>query len=294
MEKERKKSISLIVAASLLWSIGGLLIKLVQWHPVAISGMRSGIAAILMFIYIKSFKGPRSSKEIFAFSKNKYFGAACYASTVLFFVIANKMTTAANTILLQYTSPMWVALIAHFILKDQVKRRDWITVLIVFMGMGLFFIGDVDAGNMLGNLIAIFSGVSLAAAVIMIRFQEKGRAVEMTFIGNIMTFIVGLPFYFSQTFSYNAITGLLLLGVFQLGLAYILFTEAAPKVSPLESILIPVIEPLLNPIWVFLFYGERMSITAVIGGIVVVLSVVIKSIIDSREEEKLQLKLKKI
>lgn len=293
MERLRKRSIGFIIAASILWSSGGILIKLVPWHPVAISGIRSGIAAIMMFFYLKNFKGPIKTKDIFKFSKNKYFGAACYSTTVLVFVIANKMTTAANTILLQYTAPIWVALIAHFFLKEKVKRRDWITVCIVFMGMGLFFVGDMDTGNMLGNLIAVFSGISLAAAVVMMRFQN-GKAVEMTFIGNVITFIVASPFYFSQTYTVGSIVGILLLGIFQLGLAYILFAESVPHVSSLESILIPVIEPLLNPIWVFLFYGETVGITAIAGGIIVVSSVIIKSIIDNREEEKLKMKLKKV
>jgi len=248
-----------LVLASILWSTGGILIKLVDWNPVAIAGTRSGISALVMMLYMRKTK--------VTLTKQKTIGASCYASTVILFVIANKMTTAANTILLQYTAPVWVALMAGWILKEKTKVRDWVTIACVMSGMVLFFLGDLETGQMLGNGIAVLSGVALAATVVALRLQKDSSPVEMTYVGNIITFIVSIPFILKSVPDMNSIIGIVLLGIFQLGISYILFAEAIKHVNALEAILIPVIEPLLNPVWVFMFAGEAPGTLAIIGGI---------------------------
>ncbi len=286
--KNRNKAIIMLFFASVLWSTGGILIKLVDWNPVAIAGARSGISAIFMYIYLQynCKKKGKDKKLHIKFTKVKLIGACIYASTVILFVIANKLTSAANVILLQYTAPIWVAMFSGLILNERVRKSDWTSILFVMLGMGLFFVGDIEYGEMLGNILAVLSGLALAGVILTLKLQEEGTAVQMTFLGNVITFIIGIPFILKTIPSLGSIVGILLLGIFQLGLAYILFAESVKHVSAVEAILIPVIEPLLNPIWVFIFSGEAPSIMAVLGGVIVVISVVARSIYASMDLKK--------
>lgn len=271
-KSQRKKSILFLIAASVLWSTGGILIKLVDWNPVAISGTRSLIAGFLILAYL--------GKPKLKWSWTLVLGSLTYASTVILFVVANKLTTAANTILLQYTAPIWVALLAGWILKEKIKWYDWASIAVTLLGMTLFFREGISGGNFLGNIIAVFSGVGLAGVVIFLRLQKDGDPIETVLVGNFVTFIIALPFIFtSGPPSAKSLMGIALLGVFQLGCAYLFYALAIKHVSAIEAILIPVIEPLLNPVWVFLFIGEKPGTWTLIGGSVVVASVTARSLI---------------
>lgn len=270
MKEQRKKAILYLVAASVLWSIGGLFIKLVDWNPMAIAGARSGIAAIVMLLYLK-----RPIKHL---GKTKLLGACTYASLVIFFVTANKLTTSANAILLQFTAPIWVVLFSKLFLKEKIKKYDLTTIIFVILGMILFFMGDLRSGTIIGNFIAILSGISMAGMVIFLKLLGDDSPVEMTFLGNIITFIIALPFFFQSVPNLNSILGLLMLGIFQLGISYILYTLAIKYVSTIEAILIPVLEPLLNPVWVFLFTGESPGTYAFIGGAIVIIAIITREL----------------
>jgi len=285
MKTERKKAIIALVIAAVLWSTGGMLIKLIDWNPVAIAGTRSGISAILMFFYILLFRKDIKPKRILKKGKYKWLGAVIYALTVIGFVVANKLTAAANVIFLQYTAPIWVALLSGWILKERVSKFDWGIITIVILGMGLFFVGDIQKGHMLGNFLSVLTGLFLAGVVLMLKMQKNSTAIEMTFLGNLLTFVVSLPFIIGPVPDLQSIIGLVLLGIFQLGIAYILFAEAVLHVTALEAILIPVIEPLLSPIWVFLMIGEEPSFFAVIGGLIVLTAVVVRSIVTGRRNK---------
>lgn len=286
MKTDRKKGILCVFFASIFWSTGGILIKFVTWHPMAIAGMRSGITALFLYFYLLKFKKNTSIKTIVSYSRNKYIGAFFFAATMITYVVANKLTTAANAILLQFSAPIWVALISHFFINIKVKRRDWFTIAVVFIGMGLFFLGDINIGNTIGNIVAILSGVTWALVAIMLRYQENSSTVEMVILGCIISFIISMPYYFTQSYSFSSIIVILSLGIFQLGMGYLLFANGASLVSPIESALIPILEPLLNPIWVFIFYGEPVSNWAIIGGFTVITSIITKSILDIRENKK--------
>lgn len=270
MKMSRKKAIIYLVITSILWSTGGLFIKLVDWNPMAIAGSRSGIAAIIMLIYLK--------KPVKVKGKYKVLGACSYTLLTILFVTANKLTTSANAILLQFTAPIWVALFSGWFLKEKVKKCDWIIIVIIMFGMTLFFVGDLDIGNMTGNIIALVSGVAMAGMIIFLKLQKEGSPVEMTLLGNIFVLIIAIPFFFLSVPNLESIIGLLILGVFQLGISYILFTAAVKHVSVIEAILIPIIEPLLNPVWVFVFTGEKLSIYSLIGGVIIISSVIFRSI----------------
>ncbi len=247
-------------------------------NSMAIAGMRGAIASLVVLAYLKRPK--------FTFSKPQVFGAICYACMVTFFVISNKLTSAANAIVLQFTAPIWVAILSSWLLKEKIRYYDWLSIFFVSCGMVLFFIDGMGGGSSLGNIIAILSGVALAGSTIGLRLLKDSSPVENTLLGHLITLVVGLPFIFGATFNMQNIIILLLLGVFQLGISYIFFALALKHLTALESILIMFLEPILNPIWVMIFYGEKPSIFSLIGGFIVIVTLAIRSIVASKEIEK--------
>lgn len=266
----RKKATLYLVVSALLWSLGGVFTKLINWNPIAIAGMRSAITALLILIYMK--------KPKFNWSKVQVIGAISYATTVITFIVANKMTTGANAILLQYTAPIYVALFGTFFVKERTTKVDWLTIGAVFIGMVLFFIGDIDTRSMWGNFWAVVSGISFAGVAITLRMQKDGSPLESVLLGNIVTAIIGIPFMFQSMPTPMSWVGLVLMGTVQLGFPYILYTKAIKSVSALEATLIPVIEPIINPVWTFLIVGEVPGKWAVVGGIVVIGAVTARSL----------------
>ena len=280
MLKDREKAIIYLAIAACLWSTGGLFIKLVDMNPIAIAGIRSGIAAVVMLIYLR--------KPVFHFDRINITGAFVYASLLLCFVGANKLTTSANAIFLQYTSPVWVILMAAIILKEKIRRSDCITVIAVLLGMALFFVGGFGGGTPLGNGIALVSGVFQAGLVIVTKMQKRGSAVEIALLGNILTLLISIPFIPHKIPDTTSILALLFLGIFQLGIPYIFYMLAIKKVTSVEALLIPVLEPLLNPVWVFLFTGEKVAITALFGGIIVISSILINELVTTWKKKSIQ------
>jgi drug/metabolite transporter (DMT)-like permease len=263
--KERNQAILYLVGAAILWSLGGLLIKSVSWNPIAIAGTRSAIAALVMLIFQR--------KLHFTWSVTQIGCALAYAGTVILFVSANKLTTAANAILLQYTAPVYTALLSAWILKEKTTKLDWLTIAIVLSGMGLFFFDKLSIGNISGNICAILSGITFAFTAVLLRKQKNGSPIESIILGNILTALIGLPFILHSAPGPFCWFPLIILGIFQLGISYILYAWAIRYVTALEAIIIPIIEPILNPIWVFLVIGETPGPWAIIGGIIVLISV---------------------
>jgi len=272
----RIRAILYLVCAALLWSTGGFFIKWVQWNPMAIAGTRSAIGAVFIWIVLR--------KSKFSWSREQFLCAMAYAATVILFVIANKLTTAANAILLQYTAPIYVALLSFAILKEKVTAVDWVTIVVVVAGMVLFFIDDIDTKGMLGNILAITSGVTFASMAMLMRLQKDGSPLSSVFLGNIITALIGLPFMFQSMPSGSGMLGLVLLGIVQLSLPYILYTTAIKSVSALEAVLIPVIEPIANPIWVFLMLGEIPGKGAIAGGLIVIVAITFRCVIAGRKD----------
>lgn len=274
-EKQHKlKAMAYVALAAVLWSTAGLFIKWIPWPPVAIAGLRSGIASLVLLVYW--WGSERALPPLPNLQKG--FGALNYMVLVLLFIGANKLTTAANAILLQFTSPVWVLIFAAIFLKEAFRKEDLITTAAVLCGMGLFFMGNLELGGMMGNFLAILSGIAMAIMVVSLKGVKTGSPLEIVFWGNVLTFLIGLPFYGGVTISGASVFAICFLGIVQLGLSYIFFAKGIQKVSALEGILIPVLEPLLNPVWVFLFNGERPTIYAIFGGIIVVGAVAISSL----------------
>ena len=271
---KRSNAISLLVLAGALWSLGGLLIKSIEWPPLAISGLRGGIAAIVIYIFNRNNK--------FTFSKSKIIAACCYALVVTLFVMANKLTTAGNAILLQYTAPVYVALLSYMFLGEKSTIVDWVTIVILLFGLALFFIDDLTLDGFTGNIFAILSGMSFAALTLLLRKQKDDSPSDSVLLGNILTLIIGLPVIATSiTFEAKPIVLILILGVFQLGIPYIFYTTAIKHVTALDAIIFPIIEPILNPILVFFILGEALGPWALLGGALVLGGVIIRGILKT-------------
>jgi drug/metabolite transporter (DMT)-like permease len=260
-----------------LWSFGGVLVKSVDWNPVAIAGMRSAIALPFLFFVSRKTRLTGSASQIG--------GAFAYMATVLCFVGATKLTTAANAILLQYTAPAWVALFSHFLLKERVSRLDWMFVFITLLGMLLFFIDKLAAAGLFGNGLAVLSGVAFASLVCFLRHQKHGSPIGSILLGNLFTALFSIPWMLHPVRDPLSWTSLVLLGIFQIGLSYALYSVAIKHVSALEGILVPVIEPILNPVWVLLFVGETPGKWALLGGAIVITAVLIRSWISIKSKK---------
>lgn len=252
-----------ILAAAFLWSTGGLFIKLISLDAQAILSLRALFSATLFGLLFR--------KKVWYFSWNTFLVAICYAGLVSCFVISTKLTTAANAIFLQYTAPIYLILLEPLLFRTKVERVNILTVVVCFLGMGLFFVGDLQLGDMRGNLLALLSGVSLAAMMLAQRFNPPERHESAIFQGNLLVFLLFLPAVWQGKAPTPSEWGMLLfLGFIQLGLGYVLFTYGLKRVSALESSLVAMLEPVLNPVWVLIGYGEQPAPTAIIGGLLIV------------------------
>jgi len=273
------QAVLLLISTAVLWSFGGLFIKLIDMHPAATAGGRSAIAALLFFLLL--------GKPKLKMTRSQWGATLAYTATVIFFVFGTRLTTAANAILLQYTAPAYTILLSAWLLKEKNSKIDYAAVALVFVGMGLFFVEGFELGHMLGNLFAILSGVSFAIMVVFLRKQKQSSTWEPIFWGNILTAIVGLPFMVGGLPDATGWWALVALGVFQLGMSYILYTMAIKKVTAVEATLVPVIEPVLNPLWVFFGIGELPGVWAIVGGLVVILTVSARFVIVYRFSNRL-------
>ena len=279
---EKRKGELQMLACAVMWSISGIMIKYIDWSPLAIAGGRSLISAGVVVVFMVA------TKMRPVVNKNVVWAGVTLFGCVTCFVTANKMTTAANAIVLQYIAPAFVLIISALFLKHKLKKMEVAIVASTFIGIILFFVDEIDFGGMLGNLIAICSGLFMA---IMFVFNGKlALEARMTgiLIAHLLTAIVGIPIGFATyetIITTQDIVLILILGIVQLGIPYVLYALAASKISPLSCSLIGMIEPLLNPIWVAVFYGEVPGFFALIGGIVVIVSVVIYNVWDEKQSQ---------
>ncbi|MBU3699871.1 MAG: DMT family transporter [Candidatus Kapabacteria bacterium] len=264
------RAVIALVICAVLWSSGGLLIKLLPLSPLAIAGLRSVIAASVMFAWTRR-QGPLRP----TWSGAQIGSIISYMFTVVLFVWATKTTTAANAILLQYTAPIWVALLSAVITRERLQRTDVIVVCCVMAGMIVFFLDALSPGALLGNILAIASGIAFAGVALFMRAQRGESNTESIILGNVLTTIVCLPLAGGiPAPSWDWIGPLLALGILQLGISYLLYSWALAHVTALEAVLITVLEPLLNPLWVVLAIGEVPAPMSIIGGAIVLLAVI--------------------
>ena len=270
---KRTQAVFLLLAAAALWSLAGVLIKWVSLPALAVAGFRSAIALPVLLLFF--------GRRAVNFSASQLIGGVCYAATVTLFVSATKLTTSGNAILLQYTAPLYVALLSGWLLHERVRWFDWAAIAAVLCGMSLFFIDQLSADGMTGNILAILSGIAFASLIIAMRRQKDASPAGSAILGNLLTALICLPWMVESLPGEADWIVLILLGVFQLGLSYICYAVAIKKVTAMEGILIPALEPILNPLWTLLFMGEWIGPWALLGGIVVILSITFRAVMDS-------------
>lgn len=272
-DRLHRRAVLALLTAALLWSLGGLLIKWVNWNPLAIAGMRSLIgAALLAVLFHKQLRFTGSFEQLGV--------ALFYAGTVVLFVVANKLTTAANAILLQYTAPFYVILFSPWFLGETASRRDWLCLTAILLGMLLFFGDALSLEGYLGNFVALASGFCFGWMALFLRRHRHRQesAIPALVLGNLLAGVIGLPFMFPGPPDAASWVGLLLLGVVQLGLPYVLYAWALRHVRAVEGILLPMIEPVLNPVWVFLLLGETPGPLALLGGAIILSAVLLRAL----------------
>ncbi len=275
-DSKRGRGVAALLACAFLWSSAGLFIKVISWNPLAIAGMRSLIGGLVILAYIRR---PR-----FTWSRTQVLAGVAYAGCMICFVAANKLTTAANAILLQYTAPLYAAILGRLLLGEKTGWLDWVTVGIVIGGMGLFFVEKLTFSGMWGNLVAVISGIFFACAIVLLRKQKEGSPLESILLSHGITFLIALPFLWSRPPSLAGWGGIAFLGVFQIGLASIFLSYGVRHVSALGSILTAMVEPLFNPLWVFLALGEKPGAFAVAGGVVILVTVTARSVLTILRE----------
>ncbi len=263
---DRRTGILFIVFAALLWSTGGIGIKAVADPALKVSFYRSIFAAITLFILFRRDLRVRWSPA-FAVAIVSY--GACLTS----FVTATKWTTAANAIFLQYAGVIWVLLLSPLVLREPMRRRDVIAIVVALAGMALFFVGKFEARGMAGNAMALVSSVFFAMMILALRREHASSRAAVTW-GNVVLSLALLPFVAGDlaltTKSFFALT---FLGIYQIGLAYALFVKGLKHVTATEASLTGMLEPVANPIWVLLFLGERPSTFAIAGGAIVLAAI---------------------
>lgn len=275
--------ILLVVAAALLWSTGGLFIKWTKLSAVELSFGRSLLAALTVAAF--------TYREGFRLNRLTVLTSFLYAALLLLFVVATKLTTAANAIFLQYTAPIYVLLLEPLFYKEKFRATDLFTVLACIAGMSLFFVGKLEAHDVLGNITALASGVCFAFYVLLLRHphtQRVNRASSVIY-GNLLLVLITAPAGLAALGKLTWHDGISVayLGVIQIGVAYTLFTLGMARgVRSLDAGIVGYIEPVLNPVWVFLVLGERPSAWAIIGGAIIITAVVTHTIFGARRARR--------
>jgi DME family drug/metabolite transporter len=275
--------ILLVVAAALLWSTGGLFIKWTQLSAFELSFGRSLLAALTVSLF--------TYREGFRLNGLTVITSLLYAALLLLFVIATKLTTAANAIFLQYTAPIYVLLLEPLFYKERFRARDLMTVAACIAGMSLFFVGKLRPQDVEGNITALASGICFAFYVLLLRHpqsQKVNRASSVIY-GNLLLVLITAPAGLAALtkLSWPDAISVSYLGVIQIGLAYTFFTLGMARgVRSLDAGIVGYIEPVLNPVWVFLFLGERPSTWAILGGAIIITAVLTHTMLDAHRSLK--------
>jgi drug/metabolite transporter (DMT)-like permease len=271
----RRRAILFLVAAAVLWSSSGLLVKIISWQPLSILSGRSMLSTLVVWIFLRC---PRK----FSWTGLQAVGAAGYVGGQLFFIMATKLTTAANAIFLQYTLPIYIVIFGYWFLKERPERADWISLAVIFVGLFLFFGDDLNFNGLSGNILAIVSGMSMAVMMLCMRKQKDGTPANTILLGNLIGAAIGLPSLIHENFSLTHLAIISYLGIFQIGLSFVLYSIAIKEVQALESTLILTLEPILNPLWVFLVIGETPGRLALVGGLFVIGAVTARAVVSAR------------
>ncbi len=280
---EHQKGIFAVLAAALLWSSGGILIKLVTLNPMQISFARCFFAS---FVFLFLFHTKLLKVNWFTF-----LNAGFYAGVLILYVLATKTTTAANAVFLQYTAPIYVLLLEPILNKTNYEKVNIITISVCFIGMLMFFAGKLSPGDFKGNILALLSGVMFAGFLLGMRKNKHEFQYSSIFYGNILVLIFSFTSVIEiHSISLTDLSMLAFLGIFQIGIAYAIFSYGLKKVLAVEASLLSMIEPVLNPVWVLIWYGEAPSLYAVIGGVIILLAIAVRTMISGNPAIRARIK----
>lgn len=280
-QKQKNTAILEMLVCATLWSIAGIFIKLIPWNAFVIAGLRSLFAGLVVLVYMKI----RRLRLIL--NRRTVVAGVCMALLFFCFVGANKLTTAANAIVLQFTAPLFIMVLSVLFLHQKFRRADVLAVIFTMAGISLFFFDQLTPGHVLGNVVAILSGLFMALMYMNLGSCPETERMSSILIGQTLTFLCGVPLLFTTHPAFSALPVLyvVILGVVQLGIPYVLCARAAEHCPPLACSLLGALEPLLNPIWVFLFDGEAPGVFALAGGAVVIVTVTLWCIFGQRAPE---------
>lgn len=268
----KNKAIVQMLICATLWSTGGIFIKLIPWNPMVIAGWRSFIAALVVLAFIRIRRLP------IRVDRRAVINGVLMSLTFLCFVVANKLTTAANAIVLQFTAPVFLMVYSVVLFKEKFRKADAFAVLATLGGISLFFFDQLKPGFLLGNCVAILAGAFMAGMYLSVGRADEPTRMGGMLLGHLFTAAVGIPFtFFTDTPVASAVPILCILGlgIIQLGIPYILLILSSENCPPLACSLLGAMEPLLNPVWVFIFNGEAPGVFALAGGVIVVAAVTI-------------------
>jgi len=270
--QEHQVGLLAVFTAALMWSTGGLFVKLVTFNAMQISFFRCSIAALVFAVLFR--------KRLLRVNLLTFVTALFYAAVLTAYVIALKMTTAANAIFLQSTAPIYVLIFEPVLLKTSYNRVNILTIFVCIIGMFFFFMGKISTEHFEGNLFALFSGVMFAALFLGLRKNDPRYQLSSIFYGNVIVALVCIPFLKGiQDVNFSNLWMVTFLGVFQIGLAYAVFSYGLRRVLAIEASIIALAEPVLNPVWVYIGYGEVPSFMAIIGGIIILSAITLRTLI---------------
>ena len=268
VNKAKSTAMLMMAVCAVFWSIGGIFIKLISWSPLLIAGGRSLLAAIVVGGYMAVKKVP------IKVCKYSVGAGVSLALCLLLFVAANKMTTAANAIVLQYTAPIFILLVSALFFKQKLHRREILAVLGTMGGIVLFFFDQLSPGSVAGNILAILAGAFLGTMFTLVGQGGGDDSIRLSgiFFAHVLTALMGIPAGLPGTASCTGaeILYIVILGVVQLGIPYVLYALASRDCPPLACSLIGMLEPLLNPVWVLIFDGETPGMFALMGAVVII------------------------
>jgi len=270
----------IILATALLWSTGGVLIKFIPWGSLSITSLR-GLISVSALLLLRGLRRARGKAKPVRFSRyNLAAGTAMFATSVLF-LAANKLTTAANAIVLQYIAPILILLYTSLVQKRRPTKAEILLTILVFLGCVLAFSDKLGGNSLLGDSLAVASGFSFAAMILLSQ-KEETQADDAQIIGCGMCFLFCLPFLLTDSalvFTPASAGAVLALGVLQYTLPSILFAKGVKMTHPLAASIILTVEPIMSPVWVFLFLGELPGPMAILGFVLVIAAVTLQSLI---------------
>jgi len=279
MNKE-KKGLWLVLLGAIAFSLGGLFVKLIPWMPVSTNAGRCIFSSLMIYSYI------RISGHKVVINRTVILGAVFVAAMLVCYVASMKMTSAASAIVLEYTAPVFIILFEALLFHKKPTKLDLTVCAIVFLGIVLVVSGGSENRTLTGDMIALLSGVFYALTIMLNDF-EKGDSLSSVLFGHMLTVVIGLPFIMRESdFSVHTLLLVAALGIFQAGAGYTLLTVGLKHCEALSGSLVASIEPVLNPILVAIFYGEYVSLRAIVGAIIVIGTICLYNIIRMKKPNK--------